>query len=463
MPRVLPHRWFSAIAAITLLFLPACRGNGGSLPLPAAPFGHSQLGQTSIQELLDHRKIKHVVVIIQENRSLNNLFYGYPGARTVTYGYDSKNQKIILKPIGFQTTWDLAHYSGGFLAACNGTGKIPGTHCRMNGFNNEKVTCNTPGLPKCPILHPQYAYVPHDETEPYFDMAHQYVLADEMFASNFDSSSFISHQYIISGQNDEAVNYPDAAWGCSGGGGDKISILGLERKIPDGSEQPCWNPKTLADELDDADLPWTFYASTVSGDGGIWSSYQAVRHIYKGPDWKKDVISPSKQFLTDISSGLGAVTWITPTFENSDHAGAGSKTGPSWVASLVNAIGESKYWNSTAIFIFWDDYGGWYDPQAPTYVDNDGLGLRLPLLIISPYAKKGHVSHVHYEHGSILKFIENQFGLPRLAASDRRANLPGSDVFDFSQPPRKFVPIKAPYSRQFFERQPPDPRPPDTE
>ncbi len=157
------------------------------------------------------------------------------------------------------------------------------------------------------------------------------------------------------------------------------------------------------------------------------------------------------------------MTWVTPTYANSDHGGSGSKTGPSWVASLVNAVGKSKYWKSSAIFIFWDDPGGWYDPEPPAYVDNDGLGFRLPLLIISPYAKQGLVSHVHYEHGSILKFVEDQFGLGRLAASDTRAKSPERDCFDFSRPPRKFVPIKAPYDENYFVQQPIDRRLPDTE
>ncbi|HEY2474023.1 MAG TPA: hypothetical protein VGI19_04395, partial [Candidatus Cybelea sp.] len=106
-------------------------------------------------------KIKHVIIVIQENRSFNNLFYGYPGAKTVTYGYDTKNQKIALKPIGLATTWDLAHNYQGFLAACNGTGKIPGTHCRMNGFNKEQAYCGLASEPKCPIKYPPYEYVPH--------------------------------------------------------------------------------------------------------------------------------------------------------------------------------------------------------------------------------------------------------------------------------------------------------------
>src|SRR4029077_11560653 len=108
------------------------------------------------------------------------------------------------------------------------------------------------------------------------------------------------------------------------------------------------------------------------------------------------------------------------------------------------------YWNSTAIFIMWDDYGGWYDHVAPAYLDYDGLGMRVPLLIISLYAKQRYVSHVHYEHGSILRFIEDQFGLPRLTASDSRATSPAADCFDFTQPPRKFVPIKASLDTQYF-------------
>ena len=120
-------------------------------------------------------------------------------------------------------------------------------------------------------------------------------------------------------------------------------------------------------------------------------------------------------------------------------------------------------WDSTAIFVFWNDAGGWFDPEPPAYVDNDGLGFRVPLLIISPYAKQGWVSQVHYEHGSILKFIEDRFGLARLAASDKRANSPQQDCFDFLKPPRKFVPIKSKYPESYFLQAPPDDRPPDTD
>lgn len=111
----------------------------------------------------------------------------------------------------------------------------------------------------------------------------------------------------------------------------------------------------------------------------------------------------------------------------------------------------------------WDDYGGWYDHVPPPYVDYDGLGMRLPLIIISPYAKRKYVSHVQYEHGSILRFIEDQFALPRLTASDARATSPEADAFDFSQAPRKFKPIKSALGERYFLHERPDRRPPDDE
>ena len=171
-------------------------------------------------------KIKHVVIIVQENRSFNNLFFGFPNAKTVKYGLDSKNHRVELVPVPLEALWDLDHSSNAFFAACNGTGKIPGTHCRMNGFDREWAGCGPSyGVP-CPSKTPQYAYVPHAQTKPYFDLGEQYVLADEMYASNFDASSFISHQYIIAGQAESSVNYPYGAWGCSGGSGDTIPTVG---------------------------------------------------------------------------------------------------------------------------------------------------------------------------------------------------------------------------------------------
>ena len=446
------------IAAVALV-VSACNGNAA---LPARPQGpleplhrHAQSG-----------KIQHVVIIVQENRSFNNLFYGFPGAKTAKYGYDTNGNKISLKPIGLETTWDLDHSSNSFFAACNGTGSYPGTDCRMNGFNQEWVGCGHSGYPPCPNKNPQYGYVPHEETKPYFEIGKQYVLADQMYASNFDASSFISHQYIIAAQAEASVNFPYGPWGCTGGSGDEIAIVGPDRQIPDGYQQACYGDTSLGEEADKASPPvsWAYYAVSYSGYPGIWSAYQANKYVYYGSDWSKDVISQPSNFLTDVSNGkLRQISWVTPTCANSDHAGCGSNTGPQWVASLVNAVGKSKYWDTTAIFIFWDDYGGWYDPEPPTLVDYDGLGLRIPMLIVSPYARKGFVSHVHYEHGSILKFVEDTFGLGRLSASDTRATSPEKDCFDFNKPPRSFQVIPTVLGKEYFLHQPVDHRVPDAE
>ncbi|MBV8345037.1 MAG: hypothetical protein JO190_08620 [Candidatus Eremiobacteraeota bacterium] len=443
--------------AALVLSVSACSNGGGAsvspgLPLPNQPNSRVAPALQRVGHGPSNGKIKHIVIIVQENRSFNNLFYGYKNATTARYGYDSYGQKIKLLPIPLETSWDVEHDSYGDIAACDGTGSLPGTNCRNNGFNLEGVGC----YGSCPIKHPEYAYVPHSETKPYFDMAKEWVLADHMFASNFDASSFISHQYIISGWAEKAIDFPGGPWGCPGGPGDMISEVGPQRQ-PSGSEVVCWDPTTLGDELDKASVSWAFYGEIYSGYPFIWVAYQAVKHIYTGPDWSKDMISPPEQILNDVANGnLRSVSWVTPSWTNSDHAGSSSNTGPSWVTSVVNAIGESQYWDSTAIFVFWDDYGGWYDPVPQPYADLDGLGMRIPMLVISPYARHGRVSHVQYEHGSILKFVEDTFGLGRLAASDTRANSPARDCFNFRQSPRPFVPIQAPYGRAFFLHQPPD-------
>lgn len=442
---------------VALLVLCACSGAFGS---SRSPGGLPSSGLPAFLPLANrprNHKIQHVVIIIQENRSVDNLFRGFPGADTVPYGFDKKGQKIVLKQVGLEARWDFDHSSSSFFAACDGRGSLPGTDCKMDGFNGEPVRC----APKCPGANPAYSYVPHDETRPYFFIGDHYVFADNMFPSNFDSSSFVSHQYIIAAQASSTVNFPIGPWGCEGGG--RIPTVTQRRTIgPDIS--PCLNNKTLGDELDDAGISWRYYTSYVEAGGGIWSAYQAIKHIYEGPDWHKDIVTPQTKFFRDVSAGdLSVVSWVTPTCVNSDHSGCGGKTGPDWVGSLVNAIGESKYWDSTVIFVFWDDYGGWYDHVPPLMKSYDGLGIRVPLLIVSAYAKQGYVSQVHYEHGSILKFIEDQWGLARLSASDARANKISPECFDFMKPPRPFTKIPVAHDPDYFLAQPLDTQPPDTE
>jgi phospholipase C len=392
-------------------------------------------------------KIKHIIYVVQENRSFDNLFQGYPGARTVSQGKNSSGQTIALQPVSLKTVYQIDHSAFAMFAACNGTGSVSGTNCAMNGFNNEESY----GGPN----NPEYVYVPHSESKPYFDMAHEWVVGDKMFQSQLDES-FVAHQYVIAAQAQSSVDLPDSLlWGCEGGTGDIVSTITQSRN-PDGpAQQACFDYTTLGDELDKAKLSWRFYAVRYGddrgGNGGTWSAYQAVRHIFRGPDWKKDVISPNWKFLTDVQAGkLANFTWITPECAESDHLECGGGYGPSWVAAIVDTVGASKFWDSTAIFVQWDDWGGFYDHVAPPYEDYDGVGFRVPLLVMSPYAKRNHVSHKQYETASVLRFAEDLFGLPQLAAADKRANSAAPDCFDFSQKPRPFVKIDAPYPPSFF-------------
>jgi phospholipase C len=149
---------------------------------------------------------------------------------------------------------------------------------------------------------------------------------------------------------------------------------------------------------------------------------------------------------------------VIPTGQASDHASLNDGSGPSWVASIVNAIGNSPYWSTTAIFITWDDWGGWYDHVAPPIYDSYENGFRVPLIVVSPYAKQHYVSHVIHDFGSILKFIEKDFDLSSLGYADARAD-DLSDCFDLSQSPSAFRSIPAKQDASFFinDRRPPTP------
>jgi phospholipase C len=171
------------------------------------------------------------------------------------------------------------------------------------------------------------------------------------------------------------------------------------------------------------------------------------------------VVIPQTQVLTDIAHGqLRTVNWVIPSGQTSDHPRSTDGSGPSWVASVVNAIGNGSYWSSTAIFITWDDWGGWYDHVAPPIINSYEYGFRVPLIVVSPYAKPCYVSHVTHDFGSILKFIEKTYNLPSLGYADKPDNL--SDCFDFSQAPLIFQTFPTQYDANYFlndRRVPEDP------
>lgn len=161
------------------------------------------------------------------------------------------------------------------------------------------------------------------------------------------------------------------------------------------------------------------------------------------------------------------MSWVVPTGQASDHGGINDGSGPSWVASVVNAIGNSPYWANTAIFITWDDWGGWYDhvppPQVKVNCSSFGCGyiygFRVPLIVVSPYARPGYISKNQHDFGSILKYIEGTFSLPSLGTADALAD-DLSDCFNYNQTPIPFQVIQAPLHAQDFlndRRTPTDP------
>lgn len=365
--------------------------------------------------------IDHIVVIMQENRSFDNLFNGFPGADTVQSGM-LNGAAIALKPVPLGDSRDLTHSHMRWWKDWN--------HGAMDNFAQENAS--PPTLP--------YSYVPEKDVEPYWTLAREYTLSDRMFQSN-TGPSFVAHQYMIAGQSGNVAENPSGTvWGCDASPSSRAALIG-----PNGTELPgvfpCFDYQTIADLLDEKGVTWRYYAPGSGDSFFILSAYQAIRHIRYGPDWKDNIISPPARALIDIQRGeLAQVTWIVPDWAHSDHPGAGSE-GPDWVASIVNAIGNSPYWNSTAVFIAWDDWGGWYDHVVPPKMDAMGPGFRVPLLVVSPYAKHGYISHHFHEASGFIAFIEHNFDLGTLGARDVGSTAL-ADCFDYTQKPAPYKSVQ---------------------
>ncbi|HEY1653907.1 MAG TPA: alkaline phosphatase family protein [Candidatus Tumulicola sp.] len=456
--------------------LAACGGGGsGSVP-PVVPPDRVSAGFERAAT------IGHVVVIVQENRSFDYLFHGYPGADTVDFGF-GHGKKYALQPWGLQEPQDITHSHVQFLEDYDSG--------RNDGFD-QQFRAFIPGC-KYPQNHPEcwefytsakrlkmaFSYAPRAQVAPYWAMAQQYALADHAFASN-NGPSYPAHEYLIAGQSRHVVELPSRTpWGCDAPVGTSTYVLkygstdppefppatGVERRGP----QPCFQYRSAADLLDAAGVSWTYYAPDVLSTGGIWSAFDAVWPVRFGPDWARNVKSPETQIFNDVAAGtLPQVSWVVPAYINSDHAGSRSITGPQWVASIVNAIGESKYWNNTAIVVMWDEWGGWYDHVVPPQLKDpstgayEGLGYRVALMVISPYAKSGYVSHRRHEVASSLHFIEATFGLPTLGLADARAD-DLRDMFNLNRAPIRFQPIPTKQKPSDFLRQKPSLQPPDND
>ncbi|MBV8117769.1 MAG: hypothetical protein JOY69_05065 [Candidatus Eremiobacteraeota bacterium] len=422
-------------------------------------------------ESLRPQYIKHVVIMIQENRSFDNFFAHFPGADGTRYGtmYDArtKSDRVVRLHKASLNSFDICHTWQGFQTEYDGG--------KMDGFSKAGIYAWCAGPPQKQYA---YQYVDPAEIAPYWTMAKQYVLADHMFETQ-SSGSFIGHQDLIAGGTaidgtESLVNYPtNQPWGCDAPAGTKTSLLTAQHEfLRDKGPFPCLRYRTLADSLDRRMVPWKYYTPLIARPNGkpemgsLWNAFDAIAAVRYGPNWKNNVVSPETRIFEDIRNGqLPAVAWLIPAEANSDHPKGeyGQYTGPSWVASVVNAIGtRAELWNSTAIIVVWDDWGGFYDHVPPPQLDYQGLGFRVPMLVISPYAKKSYVSHTQYEFGSILKFVEDNWRMRRIGTTDVRATSI-VDCFDFDQPPRTFQTIPAALPQSYFERMRPSNAPLDSE
>jgi|SRR5579863_1023357 len=442
---------------------------------------------------------QHVIIVFQENRTPDNLFYGLCSA---PYGsasscstkptgsqYNIQTSNWLDKhsstgvtqplPIALANAYDVGHGKQSFDQMCDldkTTGK-----CKMDGAGD--IVC---GYGKCPTK-PQFKYVDNSTgiVNPYLDLATQYGWGNYMFQTN-EGPSYPAHQFIFGGTSapsteddaigtyaSENVTQPSAPGtaitGCIALAGSTVKLI-----TPEGENQkiyPCFEHQTLTDLLDSVNVSWKYYAPSAIN---LWNAPNSIQHICvpdapaggncTGEEWKNNVVIGSSKVLTDISScHLPQVSWVIPDGKNSDHASSNKGGGPSWVASIVNAVGNNPkcsnsetYWNNTVILVTWDDWGGWYDHEPPTILAQPfgdyQYGFRVPLLVISAYTASHTVINSRLDFGSILRFVEQNYGIAQgsLNFADARTTTNLTTFFKLNQAPRAFKTIKTTLDANYF-------------
>ncbi len=368
--------------------------------------------------------IKHVVFFVKENRSFDNLFGRFPGADGATYGYQINGNKIPLGPGLDVTVPDIGHDYYAAITAVN-KGKMNNFDALIGSVVNGQ--------------HRSYTSFTQQQIPNYWTYASQFALADRFF-SNVTSSSFPNHLYTIGNDTEYVVGSPlnkalpvVTGWGCDslpGSTVDRIHANGVHEFVT-----PCFSWPTLVDRLEAAKMSWKYYAPSYNQSGYIWSSLDAINKVRNTALWNKVV--PTTDFFKDVQQGtLPSVSWMINDLFHSDHPLGGSLcVGENSTVRAINAIMRSPLWKDTAIFLVWDDFGGFYDHVAPPRVDQVGWGPRVPAIIISPYTRKGYIDHTPASFSSLLAFAEKLFNLAPLGQRDAAAS-PMLEAFDFSQKPR---------------------------
>jgi phospholipase C len=370
--------------------------------------------------------IKRVIYLMLENRSFNVMFGKFPGVRGTTTGVENGVEKPLIRCPDW-LPGDLPHDRAAALN-CLAGGK-------MDGFGTGDYGS-------------VYAYAVFDEDQipNYWTWARAYALSENFFASA-NGPSYPNHFFFIAGtsggtidnaENIGTITLEDGtkfkSWGCDAEGNDVFVFV----RDDDGNttkHDTCFQFPTVGEQLTQHGIDWAFYSATPKQVGYFWNAYNGIANVFHTDLWQEHV-RPIDRIVDDIEAGtLPAVTWATPQFQLSDHPPFSTGHTHNWVSTIVNAVMKSDLWEHTAIFLTWDEWGGFYDPIEPPHLDPVGLGFRVPLLTISPYVRPGVIDTEQGEFSTPLRFISDNWGLPYL--SDRIARTHGMDhVFDFRGGPR---------------------------
>jgi phospholipase C len=387
-------------------------------------------------------KIKHVIVIMQENRSFDSYFGTFPGAIGIPAGVclpDPRNGGCHSPQVDHQdSNGNDPHAEEPFQGDLDGG--------KMDGFvaTAEKQTCKPAPAP----CHPDVmGYHVRSDIPNYWAYAKNFVLQDHMFEAP-GSWSLPSHLYEVSGWSANCTRTGDPA-SCHS------TDMPPERRV-DRPQPFAWTDVTWL--LHRHHVSWGYYldhgAVTLSGrnPNGVsihWNPLPGFTDVHE--DGQTGGIRTLRTFYKQAKTGdLPNVTWIAPDFRDSEHGPALVSTGQAYVTRIINAVMRSPDWTSSAILLTWDDWGGFYDNVVPPVVDGQGYGFRVPGMVISPYAKRGYVDNQILTTDAYLKFIEDDFlGGARLDPKTDGRPDPRPDVrenvgilgnlvkdFDFDQAPR---------------------------
>jgi phospholipase C len=429
-----------AIAAVVVSCTGSSHESTTPPPTSAASPASSSTGPklSHAQQLaLAKKRITKVVFIVKENRTFDTLFGLYPGVDGATEAHRCDGSTVPLAQARDRSPGAKHSFLQGIIAVDGG---------KMDCFDHLEGADN--GVP--------FVQYHGDQIPNYWTYAQNFTLGDRFFSAAY-GPTFVEHFWVVASSSNRFIgNELPTQEGSNGIRGEYCddpeelmdsfpdltpaevrTVYGLEEQadIPGlngwiTTRWPCAEIETLPDLLQRAGISWKYYLESLP----LYDVMRSIPHIRYGPTWN-DVVD-TNTFIPDVQAGrMPQVSWLLPPVEVSDHPDYGGLCdGENWTVRTINTIMRSPDWAHTAIFMTWDDFGGFYDHVPPPHLDIYGDGPRVPLLVISPYARPGFIFHETSDFTSVLRFIEELHGLPALTDRDRKQNdLLGA--FDFKQDP----------------------------